>query len=76
MSVWPVVRLLTVRVLIRQPVVFHVVVLKLAVHGAALLGPVVLVRVLTLVSVTHPELVVRAWAGAAAISRTAEDGSS
>lgn len=50
--------LLTVRVLIRQPVVFLVVVLKFAVHGAALLGPVVLVRVLTLMSITHPELVV------------------
>lgn len=58
MSILHIVWLLTVRVLIRQPVVFLAVVLKLAVHGAALLGPVVPVRVLTLMSVTHPELVV------------------
>lgn len=51
--------------------VFHVVVLELAVHGAALPGPVVFVWVLTLVSVTHTELVVRAWADASSISRSA-----
>lgn len=65
-------QLLTVSVFVRQPVVSGVLVFKFAVHHAALLLPVVLVWVLTLMSVTYLELVVGAGASAATISRARE----
>lgn len=54
---------------IRQPVVSCVVVLEFVVHHAALFSSVVPVRVLTLVSVTHLELVVGARAKPSTVSR-------
>lgn len=54
--------LLTVGVFIRQPVVPGILVLKLVVHHATLLGSVVVVWVLTLMRITNLELI--AWAGA------------